>query len=359
MRKSFLIFGAAPFLIILLAATYFLYRLKGGEEFVYQRNHPQVIKAILDPGPRDVGLLMTEELENIRALGANTIYVYVDYSYENGQFQYTSGGGRSSNQSDLERDYIDLIKLIKQKGFAVHLALAFGGGSNTSFGVSLETLLSDIREAALKWAAIGEQYQVETYAPSSEIDYQIFREYYGADWEDTAGHREAAETSNRYHSDILPQLREVFKGKLIYQAGLYSAYLGSAGYDLFGQGVNNVGVDLADWRSQVKELFGYAQTNAKRQGSGWVVTELWLPTYERGAEPGTLGPAIKTPSGTPVPDIQDDFYRIVFEEYLAWDGEIKPSGLGFTAYLNSLMAVKGTPAEEVISEFFNLSLLLP
>jgi len=84
-----------------------------------------------------------------------------------------------------------------------------------------------------------------------------------------------------------------------------------------------------------------------------------LETYECGAEPGTLGPAIKTPSGTPVPDIQDDFYRIVFEEYLAWDGEIKPSGLGFTAYLNSLMAVKGTPAEEVISEFFNLSLLLP
>ena len=236
MRKTFLVLLGFLALVLFSFLVYLAYQyFFRPDDFSYQRSYPSVLKGVLDPGPADAARLVTTELENIRLLGANTIYVYVDYSYEGGKFQYTSGGGRPADQSQNEQDYINLIKLIKQQGLAVHLATSFGGGENSQFGVPLETLLKDIQEVDLKWAAIGEQYQVETYAPSSEIDYQIFREYYGADWEDTAGHREAAETSNRYHSDILPQLREVFKGKLIYQAGLYSAYLGSAGYDIFGR----------------------------------------------------------------------------------------------------------------------------
>ncbi|MEX2401213.1 MAG: hypothetical protein WD423_10605 [Rhodothermales bacterium] len=236
-----------------------------------------------------------------------------------------------------------MIKLAKQSGFAVHLAIAFGGGANSAFDVPLDQFLANARAVDLKWAEIGEQYKVESFAPSSEVDFQIFREYYNTDWEDEAAHREAAELSNEYHADILPALRNVFNGRLIYQAGLYSPYLGSPGYDVFGTGVNSVGAELDTFADLVLEIFSYAQTNADRQGSDWMVTELWLPT-ERNGE------TMYTPSGTPVSEIRPDLFRIAFEEYQKVTDR-PPIGLGYTSEYDDREG-RDTESEQVISAFF-------
>jgi len=356
MRKILAILGAITLLALLAGLGYWIYQSRSAvdlpDDFVYQRQHPEVIKAVLDPGTRDLTILLTDEVDNIQALGANTVYVYVDYSYQDGQFLYTQLGGAETDQAGIEQEHIQNIQLAKQQGFAVHLTLAFGGGQNTSFGVPLEKLLADIGAADLKWAAIGEQYQVETYAPSSEIDFQIFREYYGADWNNRADFAKAVQISNEYHDDVLPKVREVFSGKVIYQAGLWSSESGSKGYDIFGIGVNSVGREVSNFRELVVEIFGFAQINAKRQGGDWMVTELWIPVYERSPSGPGRGPALKTSSGVLYPEIQDDLYRIVFEEYQKITGQ-KPVGLGFTAYLGSTSGVKNTPAEAVIADFFN------
>lgn len=322
------------------------------ERFDYKRSHPKTIKAVLDPGTMDVKLLMTDELANMKAQGVNTVYVYVDYSFENGEPMLTHHGGKGSDQEAIENELIENIRLIKQKGFAAHVAISFGAGQGLPFDIPVAELLDKVEPISIKWANIAEQYKVETFAPASEIDWQIFREYYDSDWEDKTGHDEAAHLSNKYHERVLPKLRANFKGKLIYQAGLWSDKLGVPGYDIFGQPVSFVNRDVDEWsKNQVPELISFAQTNAKRQKSDWMITEFWVPTNESNGDPNG-GPPLKTQSGKPVSEVQADVYREMFKHYKTVTGQ-KPIGFGYTAYLNSTARVKNTPTEEVISDFFN------
>lgn len=291
--------------------------------------------------------MLIRDLDATKALGANTVYVYVDYSYYDGEFRYTHVGRygeTAEQQAELEQQHLRVIERAKQSGFAVHLAIAFGRGANTAFDVPLEEFLADAKETDLKWAAIGEQYKVESYAPSSEVDFQIFREYFDTDWQDEEAHRQAAEISNDYHTDILPDLREVFHGRLVFQAGLYSPYLGSPGYDVFGTGLNSVGRELDNFRELAVQVFGYAQTNAERQDSDWMVTELWLPTESNGV-------TMQTPSGTPVSEIRPDLFSIAFEEYGKITGR-RPVGLAYTSEYDERTG-RDTESEAVISAFFH------
>lgn len=315
------------------------------------RNHPATIKGILDPGPDDVSRLLNEEIENVRALGANTMYIYVDYWYDGGELVLSPVHGQFSNTRE-EEAYKTVIQDAKRKGFAVHLTTSFGSGQNKPFGVPLEEFLEDAKQADLKWAEIAEEYKVETFAPSSEMDWQIFREYFGANWSRPELHDEAARISNKYHDDVLPDLRKFFKGKIIYQSGIYNNNSGSVGYDIFGTGLNQVSREVSNFRDQVKQVYEFAETNAKRQGSDWMVTELWIPIREHD---GTAygGELMKSPSGVPYIDTQHEFYRIAFEEYENWDGDLKPVGLGFTAYINPTSGIRGRPAEALVAEFFN------
>lgn len=321
-----------------------------GAEFVYERHQPKTIKGVLDPGVTDAKALVTDSFSDLEKLGTNTFYVYVDYSYNNGQLQLTTEGV-ADNQSQAEQKYIELIKLAKQKGLAVHVALSFSGGQNSSFGVPIEQFMADIEPFDIKWAEVAQQYKAETFAPSSEVDWQMFREYYQAKWDDQAGFDNAINKSNEYHARVLPKLREVFSGKIIYQAGLWSDKLGSVGYDIYGTGLNTSGAELKDFRDLAKKVYGYAQTNANRQGGGWMVTEFWAPIYEQGP-PGKTYPALKTPSGTPYPEIQDQFYKIAIEEYQNWQGPLKPLGFSFTTYLGQHSKIKDRPAEALINEFY-------
>ena len=322
---------------------------------ILPRHDVQVIKGLLEPGVTDLDRILAGDAERIRALGVNTIYVYADYSYENGEFVLSSKTGNAfpkPTQNELEQAHIDNVIKAKEAGFAVHLATAFGGGRNQPFNVTLERFLADAREADITWAALAEKYQVESFAPSSEIDFQIFREYYNADWNSQAKQDEAARISNKYHDEVLPEIRKAFKGRVIYQAGLWNPLLGSKGYDLFGTGLNNVGAELAGWREQAKRVYGYAETNAKRQGSGWMVTEFWAPIREQG-EPNKETKLLYTRSGVAYDEIQHEFYKIAIEEYLKWNGDIKPSGFAFTQYSNPSAPVKDRPAEELIKDFYN------
>ena len=173
----------------------------------FSRSHPSIIKGLLDPGAENIDALLGGELGSVKALGVNTIYIYVDYSYDNVEFVLTPHSllrGESLGDEQKERGYAEQIRKAKESGFAVHLATSFGGGANRPFNVPLERFLVDARAANLKWAKRAEEYQLESYAPSSEIDFQVFREYYGANWSDRQGFGEAVAVSNRYHDDVLP-----------------------------------------------------------------------------------------------------------------------------------------------------------
>ncbi|MEX2401212.1 MAG: hypothetical protein WD423_10600 [Rhodothermales bacterium] len=62
------------------------------DDFVYERSIPTVTKAILIPGTQDLETMLTRDVDGARALSANTIYVYADYSYYDGDFRYTHVG---------------------------------------------------------------------------------------------------------------------------------------------------------------------------------------------------------------------------------------------------------------------------
>ena len=322
------------------------------EKETFERNYPDIIKGLVEPSGDHFREILRNELHSIKTLGVNTLAVYVDYSYGDGRFMLETAFGGPGFAGNAVEESISLIKEAKKNGFAVHLALSFGGGQNRRFDVPLEKFLSDTKTEAVKWAKIADEYQVEYFAPASEIDYQIFREYFDEDWSSSQKQDEAVEIANKFHEDILPEIKETYGGKVVYQRGMFNPNHLSKGYDYLGTGLNQVGRELEDFRGLVSEVYSSAEEIARKSGSGWLVTELWIPYRKMVPESPEAGDVLRSPKGLSYEDLQGEFYKIAFEEYQNFQGKIKPSGLIFTQYLMPWGKVKYTPAEELIRLFF-------
>lgn len=313
------------------------------------------IKGLLDQSLRDIDLLLTEELDNIRALGVNTLYVYVNYVYIDGKLTFDKnvvGSRKELTDEEIINEYIKRIVNIKNKGFAVYLTRTYHDFEYNA-GISLEEFLIQAEKEDLRWAEIAENYQVEYFAPSSELEWRIFDYYYKSQPERDAVFDDVVEIVNKFHEDILPKIREVFKGKVVMQSGQTSPNSGVKDYDLFGGGTHTYGAELSTFREErVRKGYKIAETNGKRQGSGWIVVEFWAPIREE-VTPGQEGKLLYSPKGIAYIGVQHEFYRIAIEEYKNWSGDIKPVGFTFTSYLNPSSTIKGRPAEELVKDFFN------
>lgn len=317
----------------------------------YTRNYPQVIKSTFNPGKDHVDTLLTTYLDKTKEVGFNTITIYVLHQYDNGVMKVVSpvGGPHFSNSADGE--HIDMIEEAKSKGFAVYLGLEFGGGHNPTLGVPQQQFLDDTKKAALKWADIGERYKVEYFAPATEMDFHINKEYFTNSPQST---ERVVEIVNRFHQDLLAELRTIFKGKLVYQhASFTSTDVDGTGYDFVGPDFGPSGMDLERFRSETRKYLNNASLVARKSNTNWIIPEFGVAFKRPDKNNPQGGESLKNSQGEDMGTLQDEYFQIFIEEYMNLKGEPKPKGVGIFSYIHPISSIKDRPAEQIIKKFFS------
>lgn len=313
----------------------------------WERNYPNVIKGSVDPGFPVMDRIFAEDVDGLKNLGVNTVAVYPYYEYRNGVPVLGSGGVPEG--ADAKDRYIWLIQQAKKNGFVVRLTTNFVGPGGQKFdNVSMEQFLADSKRIALEWAKTAEDYKVEYFGPQGEIDVQIFINYFNGNWSDGAELAKVVPIVNKWHDEILPDIKEVYKGKTVYQFGLNGPSfrinnIKSSGWDMLGVDFNQAGDNLEQFRQRVRQMYLDMEFASMNSGSGWFIAELWIPYAQFGTH---------NSAGMSFDEYQDEYFRIALEEYENFSGSIKPSGVMFVAYRTPGTDVKGRPAEQVIKEFF-------
>ena len=119
----------------------------------------------------------------------------------------------------------------KKTGFAVLVTPDFVGGwghdyADEGVDIDLERFLQHSEEIALKWAEIAEEYQVEFFAPQSEFNGPIERNFGTIE--------EASIITTDWHAEMLPKIKEVFSGKIIAKIDQPREGIVVPGYDYVG-----------------------------------------------------------------------------------------------------------------------------
>jgi len=315
----------------------------------FVRVYPPIIKATFDPGSDIFNKLLNENYTRAQRVGFNTVYIYVNHDYDQGTLKLVSPIGGPHFSSTAQAEYEELIRAAKQKGYAVLLALQFAMPNSNPLGVPQEQFLRDAEAAAQQWAAIAEQYQVEFFAPGSEIDVPLRYEYFGGN-----GNRddEVFALTNAYHQVVLPAITQVFQGKTVYQHS-YSARgeVEAAGYDLIGIDFNHANLPLAQFPAYVRKVYAQAAQAAKTSQTDWYVAEYWANFRGKGQGPQP-GEVLKNQAGQSLDELQDDYLHIATTEYLKFTGDPAPQGFGVMSYQHPLAQIIDRPAEKVLTEFF-------
>ena len=311
------------------------------------REYPAVIKGNWEPNESYMALVLAAS-DRLRGLGVNTLSCAAEYEFkDDGSYFMRNEGLRRSN----------LVRA-KQMGFAVYVGVSFVGSGQVSIAdrgaqITLEEYLEISEELALEWARFAEECGVEYFCPQQELDYMILQNFILA--LDEAAIAEGARVVAEWHRDILPKVKEVYSGKVVAKF----AYMleGKAatgeyyrGYDYLGVAIGHGQQSLEEFRPMVRENYYEPLAEmAGLAGCDWIVGEAWLSYGGRGS------PFYENVEGESLDELQDDYYRIMIEEYLGFSG-MKPAGFIFCAWRMPGLRVSDRPAEEVLREFFTQSL---
>ncbi|MBN1785847.1 MAG: hypothetical protein JW825_02505, partial [Candidatus Methanofastidiosa archaeon] len=198
------------------------------------------------------------------------------------------------------------------------------------------------KDVAIRWAGIAEKYGVEIFSPQNEFDNMI-RYNFVEEFDDGEG---LSLIVNSWHQEMLPEIRDVFSGVVMAKLANIRGSDDFTGYDLIGETVIHMGMHPRDFREHIKELYGISSEVAERSSAQWIVAEFWMPYSDEWWPPDYVS------EGVDLDQMQDDYFRIAIEEYLAFDG-YQPSGFIFISYALDGMGINERPAMGVVDDFFN------
>lgn len=330
MKKKLLIFSSifALVLIIFLGLVTQFPEEEPEPEESFHRSYPDVIKGNWEPSPFHMKQLMEEEVDELRDLGVNTVSISLEYRFGN-------DGSYSLDEMAVTKN----LYSAKKNDFAVLVAPNFVGSAGVNFeemgiDMTLERFLQISREVALKWAEISENYKAEFFAPQNEIDHMIQSNF---------PEENVSEIVSEWHQEIVGELKNVFHGKLMAKMASIRPDDDFSGYDYVGTTIVHFGMSLEQFREGVRNRYTVLSQVAEKSGSEWLISEFWMPYY---AEYWPLETEVD------LDECQDDYYRIAAEEYLNFEGEEKPAGFIFIAWLMPGMEIKGRDASTVMENFF-------
>jgi hypothetical protein len=306
------------------------------------RNYPDVIIANFEASPRT----WIPKMDWLGEVGVNTIIIHLAYLRDSGEeyelvYPYPADGPASG-------EYVrQLIVTAREEGFAVILGPMVGRLGDPHVPIEQiddwDRFMADSIEIVIRWAAIAEELQVEYFMPFCELNTVLFaQENPDQPGESRYSFDEVMALLAEWDNEALPQIRDVFSGKLINQ--IYSTFPGSllhysvTGYDIVGLAYKPHGVEEAT--KGFRAFLEDAQTLGQREGIDWMVVEMdvHLGDHDNGREPL---------------EIEADLWRLAAEVYLE-DKVIPPVGFGTSldVTVEGYMSDEGTPSEEVFREFF-------
>ena len=317
---------------------------KMNQSLSIKKNYPKFIKATQTYGttPNLVEVLYFSDV--LKDLGVNTQFVHANYWFKDGDFELwyiNYDKPRDLNQDEAKRALVHNILLAKQQGLAVilfpdYFQLEDGGMTKLNISDDLESRLETI---ALDLAQIAEKYHVEYLVPSNQIE-MIF---------ESNGYpiKEAQQRTNAFYASVVPKIRQVYSGKVMYKMGGFNRWsnydgISLEGADIFGfTGCYNRNRDDIDRIVfDIKEAAAQANKLSQKYDVPWFHAEFVASGDEIGGDKRV----------TPVLPIED-YYEAglaAFDEYAYSAG-----AMGFTVHsLLTTGKVYDTPAMQLIKEFF-------
>jgi hypothetical protein len=304
--------------------------------------YPRYIKAVQTYGttPNLVEVLYFADV--LKDMGVNTQFVHANYWLKNGKFQlwYTSyDSPKELNQDGAKRALVHNILLAKQQGLAVilfpdYFQLEDGGMAKHNISDDLESRLETI---ALELAPIAEKYHVEYLVPSNQIEMIFESNGYSVE--------EAQRRTNAFYASVVPKIRKIYSGKIMYKMGGFGRWgnyegISLKGADIFGftACLNRNRDDLDRVVFEIKEASAMANKLSQQYGVPWFNAEFVISSDE-------------VSGGSQVAQILpiEEYY----EEGLAAFNQHGKSAVGFTVHsLLTTGKVYDTPAMPLIKEFF-------
>jgi len=320
-------------LVAVLLATYLFW--SWAPQAPAGRRYPERVKGFfvrcfptLMPWERTRGRL-GENLQ-IAELGANTYRTFSSYKYEGGEF-HSVEPFRWGMYNDLSRE----IRSVRARNLSVIMRSSWTPGGGIWFSDKREMLnfLEQYIDLMEEDAKFSEGLGVE-YFELGEPDHLIRTQGFPVSEDETV------RMIDSFKEEALDRLRRVYTGKIYYQIGDAWDWdftkLNVSGLDFFGVMIGG-SCDFREFQRAVDLTFERAERLSNESGVPWMISELWInERYDCNL------------SGRRAPYFEYVFQKARDARHLkgilisTWNFE-EP---GFEA------SIKGTPAEEVVREFF-------
>ena len=289
---------------------------------------------------------VVNNLNELKRLGLNSVCIGQGVDRFNSRIN-------AEDSQRMKLTTLSSIATLKRAGFAIVFILDAGGGPQAEEGytkLTMQQFLDVVEEEALTWAKLAEEYQVEYFAPANELPSRLHNLL--AEYSESERKQKKIEETNKWHSYILPKVREVYQGKVIAELGGYNVGLDPQGYDVIAYGIgHSFMLDLEEFRrNNIQETFKVSIAQAQAANAEWWVGELYF-AYEEAFNPNA--PAEYATKGQQLQELQDDYHRIVVEEINALPPEQRPIGLAVGGYAPGSLHPKLTiESIKVIRDFF-------
>lgn len=249
-----------------------LLALKKGTDLT--RHYPTTLKAIFDPGAVSNTVNLLYYSDELADLGVNTYWVIGEYrmsNYKIAQFSPSfSQMGFPLMPSEEEADRVLAWRLLlaKRLGFASIVIpdypSLFNVGRNN---FDLSKVEPEFKRVALDEAKIAEDYGAEYFAPVNEYNHLLISNGYSMD--------EVVEHERAFYGDLLPQIRQIYHGKIVIKNGAVNDWNNfkresMVGADLFGVGTVFTGIRTKENMTPMVEV---ANTVSARDNVPWFVSE--------------------------------------------------------------------------------------
>lgn len=212
---------------------------------VFERNYREPIKAVWEPGPAYNRIGMEYFIDDYKGMGINTYSITPKYNRENGKLVHTVD---NSIRENADKEKIASIIRAKKAGLQVvlvaHDLYDMFPDANNNEKFNPGEYIDEIKATSLKWAKVAEDYKVEYFVPVNEFEYILYENGHTAE--------KSCEITNKIYNEIIPRVREIFKGKIYCRVGGMDAKFGCMDFsqcDIFG--------------------FTYGFTGGKRYGSNF------------------------------------------------------------------------------------------
>jgi hypothetical protein len=315
------------------------------ESLPKRSEYPKFLKALQTYGPEANTAEVLYFGDVLKDLGVNTYFIHAAHHFKGGSLKlfYPKGSNPMlKSQDEAKRTIVHTIILARQQGLAVVLFPDYHDledGGMERLGVSND-LEEKLKKISLEYAQIAEEYNVEYFVPVNQIEAILFSNNYPVD--------EIVERTNTFYADVIPEVKEIYTGKIMYKMGGLGDWdpyenISLEGADIFGftgcYNSNNHDLDFVT--ADIKAASATAGKLSKKYGIPWINAEFVITDQQ---SQNNMGSNTKEYS-------IEEYYQIGisgFNKYAVPQGAI-----GFTVH--SLLMdgkVYDTPAFPVIKDFF-------